>query len=277
MSQSTQQPPLGTGTVEIGAIAIDADITLRQMVARPVDAPREPSQETILLLHGFPETVFAWQKIAPALAADYAVHAFDWPGFGLSSRPPVERFSYAPRDYARVLKDYIDQAGIDRSTLTIYATDIGALPALLLALEEPSIARSLIVGDFAPFNRPAHMSENLQKLKGTPAADQVRAFMNANRDDILANIFRRGLPEAAQYEVSRDFRDDMALGWSRGDMTVVDAFYHYYAHFTRDQEYFEANLAKLATPVTVIWGSEDLYIKKDMGIELAARIGAEFK
>ena len=267
MSQRAQPPK-----VEIGTIAIDTDITLRRMVIHPTE-----SKGTVLLLHGFPETLYAWKDIALALADDYEVHAFDWPGFGLSSRPPVDRFFYAPRDYARVLKDYVDRAGIERSKLTIYATDIGALPVLLLALEEPDIAMSLIVGDFAPFNRPAYMWENLQALKSKPASDRVRAFMNANREEILANTFWRGLSKEAHYEVSREFKDDMARGWSHGEMTSVDAFYHYYSHFTRDQEYFESNLAKLATPVTVVWGSEDLYIKKEMGIELADRIQASLK
>jgi pimeloyl-ACP methyl ester carboxylesterase len=263
----SQQPK-----VEIGTAAIDTDITLRRMVIRPPE-PRK----TVLLLHGFPETLYAWKDIGFALADDCEVHAFDWPGFGISSRPSVDRFSYSPRDYARVLKNYVDRTGIDRSTLTIYATDIGALPVLLLALEEPDIARSLIVGDFAPFHRPAYMWENLQALKSKPASDRVRAFMNANREEILANTFSRGLPEQARYDVSREFRDDMARGWGHGEMTSVDAFYHYYSHFTRDQEYFESNLAKLATPVTVVWGSEDLYIKKEMGIELADRIQAGLK
>jgi pimeloyl-ACP methyl ester carboxylesterase len=268
MSQHAQRPR----AADIDTIAIDPDITLRRMVVHPA----EP-KGTVLLLHGFPETLFAWKDIAPALADDYEVHAFDWPGFGLSSRPPVDRFSYSPRDYARVLMDYIDHAGIDRSTLTIYATDIGALPALLLALKEPAIARSLIVGDFAPFDRPAYLWENLQALKSRPASDQVRAFMNANREEILANTFFRGLPEEARYEVPREFKDDIARSWDLGDMTSVDAFYHYYSNFTRDQEYFEANLTKLRTPVTVVWGSEDLYIKKEMGIELADRIEADLK
>jgi pimeloyl-ACP methyl ester carboxylesterase len=234
MSQRAQQPK-----VEIGTIAIDPDITLRRMVIRPT----EP-KGAVLLLHGFPETLYAWKDIGLALAGDYEVHAFDWPGFGLSSRPPVDRFSYSPRDYAHVLKNHVDRAGIDRSTLTIYATDIGALPVLLLALDEPDIARSLIVGDFAPFNRPAYMWENLQALKSKPASDQVRAFMNANREEILANTFSRGLPKEAHYKVSPEFRDDMAHGWGHGAMTSVDAFYHYYSHFTRDQEYFESGAAQ---------------------------------
>jgi pimeloyl-ACP methyl ester carboxylesterase len=252
-------------------LAIDEVITLRRMVLR-----NPKSKGTVLFLHGFPETLYAWKDISLALADDYEVHAFDWPGYGFSSRPTADRFSYAPKDYARVLKQYIAKAGIDTSKLTIYATDIGALPALLLALEKPDIARSIIVGDFAPFDRPQYMYESLQSLKAGPAMDQVRAALNKNRDEILANTFTRGLPAEARFDVSREFADDMLSGWSQGTMTVADAFSHYYSHFTRDQDYFESQLARLKTPVKVIWGEEDLYIKKEMGAELAERVQSEF-
>jgi pimeloyl-ACP methyl ester carboxylesterase len=256
--------------VEMGYLEIEGDMTLRRLI---IHSPNP--RGAVLCLHGFPETAYAWKDIGVSLASDFEVHAFDWPGFGLSSRPSVERFSYAPRDYKRVLKEYIERASIDKSKLLIYATDIGSLPALLLALDEPGIASSIIVGDFAPFNRPAYMWDNLQALKTKPAADQVRAFMNANRDEILANTFYRGLPEKARYEVSCEFRNDMAGGWDYGQITSADAFYHYYSHFTHDQDFFETNLAKLTTPVRVVWGGEDMYIKKEMGIEFADRIHAE--
>jgi pimeloyl-ACP methyl ester carboxylesterase len=93
--------------------------------------------------------------------------------------------------------------------------------------------------------------------------------MNSTRDDILDNAFRRGLSKEEQFDVSQEFREDMGRGWSQNNTTSADAFYHYYAHFTRDQDYFEANLHKLTTPVTVIWGEKDFYIKKDMGVEFA--------
>lgn len=262
--------PSRAPSVEIGHLDIEKDMTLRRMV---IHSPNPKG--TVLFLHGFPETVYAWKDIGGELADEYDIHAFDWPGFGLSSRPSVERFSYAPRDYARVLRRYIERAGISQSRLTIYATDIGSLPTLLLALDEPDIARSIIVGDFAPFNRPDYMWDKLQALKAKPAADQVRGFMNANRDEILENTFFRGLSEEARYDLRREFRDDITRSWHQGEMTVVDAFYHYYSQFTRDQDYLEANVAKLKTPVRVVWGSDDVYIKKDMGIEFADRIHAE--
>ena len=68
----------------------------------------------------------------------------------------------------------------------------------------------------------------------------------------------------------------MARGWSHGPITSADAFVHYYSHFTRDQDRFEAKLGRLKTPVKVVWGADDFYIKKEMGAELARRIGAEF-
>lgn len=254
---------------EISFVELDKDITLRRMVVR-----NERPKGTVILLHGFPETLYAWQGMALTLGKDAEVHAFDWPGFGQSSRPDNDRFSYAPRDYARVLGDYINKAGIDTSKLTIYATDIGALPALLLALEKPDIARTIIVGDFAPFDRPEYMQERLQLLKLEASAEAVRTQLNANRDEILENAFRRGLPDDAQFEISSDYKADMALGWGHGAMSSADAFYHYYSHFTRDQQYFEANVARLKTPMKIVWGAEDFYIAKEMGIAFARKTDA---
>ena len=54
-------------------------------------------------------------------------------------------------------------------------------------------------------------------------------------------------------------------------MTTADAFYHYYSYFTRDQNFFEANLNRLKTTVTVVWGEKDFYIAKEMGVEFANR------
>src|SRR5260370_36269289 len=87
---------------------IDQDITLRRMVLR-----NSNPQGTVLFLHGFPETLYAWKDIAKALADEYEVHAFDWPGYGLSSRPTVDRFSYGRKDYARTLARYFRKPASD--------------------------------------------------------------------------------------------------------------------------------------------------------------------
>lgn len=92
---------------------------------------------------------------------------------------------------------------------------------------------------------------------------------------ISARWYNRGLPEEAQFDVSNEFKRDMSRGWSHGEMTSADAFYHYYSNFTRDEEYLGANLKRLTTPVKVVWGEKDLYIKKEMGLEFAEKINVE--
>jgi pimeloyl-ACP methyl ester carboxylesterase len=258
---------------DIGYVEVDPDITLRRMVVHTASP-----KGTVLLLHGFPETLCAWKDVSSALSTDYEVHAIDWPGYGLSSRPSVNKFSYSPKEYARVLQAYIRKANITTSRLTIYATDIGALPALLAALEDPQIARTIIVGDFAPFNRPQYMHDRLQSLKSEPSATAtLAAYKSRSGGDVLDTAVRGGLPKEAQFEVSADFKDDVSRGWSHGGMTSADAFYHYYANFTRDEDYFEVNIGRLKTPVKVVWGEKDIYIKKEMGIELAEKINADIR
>lgn len=269
---------VGLGTdiepkTEIGLIALHGGISVRRMVVHAI-APKG----TVILLHGFPETLYAWRGIARALADESDVHSFDWPGYGLSSRPSSADFSYAPRTYAQLLRQYILAAGIDRSTLTIYATDISGLPVLLLALEEPEIARKVIVGDFAPFDRPAYMHQDLQSLKSKPSSDHVRDAWNAARNDLVEGKgFGAGLPPDSRIDVAHEFKADMAQCWSHGEMTTMDAFYHYYSAFTRDQDDFERRVERLRTPFQVVWGELDPYIKKEMGSELAERLGGELK
>jgi pimeloyl-ACP methyl ester carboxylesterase len=83
------------------------------------------------------------------------------------------------------------------------------------------------------------------------------------------------LPEEEHFEVAREFKDDMFRGWTQGAMTSADAFSHYYSNFTRDQDHFESQLARLKTPVKVVWGEKDPYINKEMGVEFAERVRAK--
>jgi pimeloyl-ACP methyl ester carboxylesterase len=256
--------------MEIDYVGLKSGLKLRRMIWRNASG-----RGVVLLLHGFPETVYAWSGAAKLFAEEFEVQAFDWPGYGRSSRPSSEEFSYSPKDYANVLKDYIQSAGLDSTKLLVYATDIAALPALLLALDEPLIMGKLIVGDFGPFDRPQYQSELLRDLKGGgAAAEKVRNFMNANKEAVVERGFRNGLAKEQQFEVSKEYKDDLLAGWDGPNMTTADAFYHYCSFFTRDGNYFEENLNRLKTPVKVLWGALDVPIKKEMGIELAERIHA---
>lgn len=261
----------GEPTAE-GRVQVAPGLTLRRFVSGA-----GPSKPKVLLLHGFPETAPAWKAVSENLAPTHEVHAFDWPGYGKSSRPAADRFDYSPRGYAEVLRSYIRETGIGGPQLTIYATDIGALPALLAAIEDPNIASRIIVGDFAPFDRPHLMAERLQRLKSPETAELARAEYNAAKEEVLLNAFRRGLEAHEQFALDSDFARDMREGWGGTDLTSADAFALYYGRFTRDQNLLEASLARLETPIEVVWGTRDIYIDPAMGEEFARRAGVPFR
>ena len=89
----------------------------------------------VLLIHGFPETSYAWRHQLPALAAaGYRAVALDVRGYGRSSKPANSE------DY-RMVELVADTAGLvramDATTAAVIGHDWGSLIAANAALLEP--------------------------------------------------------------------------------------------------------------------------------------------
>src|ERR1700733_13692495 len=111
------------------------DIFYRE--AGPKDAP------SILLLHGFPTSSHMFRNLIPALADRYHVVAPDYPGFGNSSAPPVEKFEYTFDNLAKVIDAFTEKVGLTRYAL--YVQDYGAPVGYRLAAKHPERVTALIV------------------------------------------------------------------------------------------------------------------------------------
>lgn len=106
----------------------------------PVRIARLGTGPPVVLLHGYPETLQVWSRLAPLLAARREVIAFDWPGLGYSERPTGDA---DPDALAEQLCLVLDAAGLDRVDLV--GADMGAPPALVLASRQPDRVRSVVV------------------------------------------------------------------------------------------------------------------------------------
>jgi pimeloyl-ACP methyl ester carboxylesterase len=96
--------------------------------------------QPLVLLHGYPDNLQIWCELAPALAADFEVLAFDWPGMGYSDPWPGGASPYQMSDRLVALLDVL---GVDRAH--IVAMDMGGQPALVTAARRPDRAASLAV------------------------------------------------------------------------------------------------------------------------------------
>jgi pimeloyl-ACP methyl ester carboxylesterase len=101
--------------------------------------------DPVVLLHGWPETWYAWHKIMPALAKNYTVIAPDLRGLGDSSKPPT---GYDGKTLAEDIHQLVTQLGFNEVYLVGH--DIGSFVVYPYAAEHPSEVKRLVVMEIPP-------------------------------------------------------------------------------------------------------------------------------
>jgi pimeloyl-ACP methyl ester carboxylesterase len=96
----------------------------------------------LLLIHGWPQTWYAWRMVMPALARDFSVVAVDQRGIGLSDKP---QDGYDTATLASDLVALMDALGHHRFAL--YGTDVGMPIAYALAADHPDRVDRLAVSE----------------------------------------------------------------------------------------------------------------------------------
>jgi pimeloyl-ACP methyl ester carboxylesterase len=91
----------------------------------------------VLLVHGFPESWWAFHKLIPLLAAEHRVVAVDLPGFGDSGTDPGD---YTSAAMAATLRELVVHLGLGAVHLT--GQDISGIPTFRLAAGHPELVRS---------------------------------------------------------------------------------------------------------------------------------------
>jgi pimeloyl-ACP methyl ester carboxylesterase len=96
--------------------------------------------DPVVLLHGYPETSYAWRKVMPELAEHYTVIAPDLRGLGDSDKPAS---GYDKRTVAEDIYQLIKSLGFER--IFLVGQDYGGSTAYVFAAEHPETVRRLVV------------------------------------------------------------------------------------------------------------------------------------
>jgi haloacetate dehalogenase len=102
----------------------------------------------VVLLHGYPQTLMMWHRVAPALAETCSVVLVDLPGYGRSSAPAAGPERYAKRRLAADVSDVMAALGHDR--FAVVGHDRGARVGYRLAFDAPERVTALAVLDIVP-------------------------------------------------------------------------------------------------------------------------------
>jgi pimeloyl-ACP methyl ester carboxylesterase len=97
---------------------------------------------TLVLLHGWANTSYAWHRVIPLLANRFTIIAPDLRGMGDSSRPLT---GYDRETVAMDMRELLGQLGI--KSAVVVGHDLGAHVAFELAARDPELVNRLVVLD----------------------------------------------------------------------------------------------------------------------------------
>ncbi|MGQ3090995.1 MAG: alpha/beta fold hydrolase [Methylophilus sp.] len=219
--------------------------------AGPRNAP------AVLLLHGFPSSSHMFRNLIPQLADRYHVIAPDYPGYGQSGQPAMDKFTYSFDHLAAVVDKFTSQIGLTKYAL--YVQDYGAPVGYRLAAAHPERISAIVVQNGNAY----------QEGIDNPFWDPIKAYWKDKTQANAAKLRPVLEMDATKWQYSEGFRD-AALHVSP-DTWVLDQAYLdrpgnkdiqielFYSYGTNPPLYpaWQAYFRKHQPPMLIVWGKND--------------------
>ena len=205
-------------------------------------SPR-PGAESVIMFSPWPESIYAFAPVWPALASEFSLAAVDLPGFGQSEgRPEL----MAPHAMGEFTVGIAAKLGLDQPHAV--GPDVGTGALLFAAARHPAAFRSVIVGAGAA-TFPLCVDGALKAFIDAASIDDFAAADPAE-------IIRDAVGRISNYDVPDAVRDDYLQSYSGRRFLESIA---YVRSYPMDLAALAPSLPYLSTPVQIIVGRDDPY------------------
>lgn len=255
---------LGAGLIALSSSHRRADPPHRARMVRSgqleLRTVRAGSGPSLILIHGYGESLVAWQALFDRLTPHFDVVAIDLPGMGLSSKPAT---GYQTDSLAARVLGAMDALGIRDASIVGHS--LGGAVAAAIAATEPARVRALVLIDAA-------LVVNPPLLPDTSGASTSARLMRAAiaRYELLRSRFT---PPHAPLWLAEE---KSALAYApAGDSAAATALAAVLREF--DFEWLTpARAGRITAPSMVIWGRLDPVVPSADGARIASALGAPF-
>ncbi|MFC8177697.1 MULTISPECIES: alpha/beta fold hydrolase [Nocardiaceae] len=248
--------------------AMDRRIVVNEGMHLAVFETGNPDGETIVLVHGWPDTHELWSHIVPLLADDYRVVSYDVRGAG-ESTIPQEQSAYRLRNLASDFYAVIDAVSPDRK-VHVLAHDWGAVQAWEAAAEPHAIDR---IASYTSISGPNldHLGKWSRSRLAKPTVEGIRHVLAQVRASWYTVTFH--IPGLSTLRIKRQF----AKGWpaflqefSGVDPALVTQNSTLWSDATNGTNLYRANIIPRLTkpreryvdiPVQLIVNTEDVAVR----------------
>jgi len=219
----------------------------------------DPADPAIVLLHGFPSSSHMYREVLRELSDSYYLIAPDYPGFGESSFPSPDDFTYSFDNLARVMDQFLEQRGLKEYSLMIQ--DYGAPIGFRIATAHPERVQAIITQ-----NGNAYL-EGISAEGWGPVLDYWKTRTPELEKTIIENVFSY---EGMKWGYTHGTRNPEAISpdnWNLDYAKIsrpgqhrvqLDLFYDYQNNlklYSNWQQY----LRDRQPPVLVVWGRNDAF------------------
>lgn len=216
----------------------------------------DPKAPTILLLHGFPTSSHMFRDLIPLLADRFHLIAPDYPGFGYSACPPVDKFEYTFDHITDVMEHVVDALGLTR--YAIYMQDFGGPIGFRLATRRPTQVRALIIQNANAYDEGVSQGVKdvvlrvwKERTPETEARLKQLFELPATKRQYL-----EGVPDPSK--VSPDAWEHAQWGMDRpGNRETQFALHANYGSNIEHYEEWHAYFRKYQPPTLITWGKGD--------------------
>ncbi len=219
----------------------------------------------VVFIHGLGSSGYMeWRFNLEPVAARHRVFAPDLPGYGRTEKP---RARYTIAYFARFVERYLEDRGL-RSAVIVGAS-LGGRIALELALEQPRLARKLVLVNTLGLGRPQmRMSQMAYGLVTIPRVGE--AVMRFTRDalhwaspSMIRRVAGRYAGTSSDLEKWMDdaYLDDLRELYATDDfhnayLSTVRSLIHPRAVFGGNHD-MTTRLNEIKVPLQLIWGADD--------------------
>lgn len=205
----------------------------------------------IVLLHGYPDNLQIWHKLAPLLANHYYVVGFDWPGMGDSE---TLEGGATPLIMAQRLKKIVDHFQLNK--INILAQDMGGQAGLVFASFYPEYVQSIFVmNSLLMWNEKTSWEITLlRKFK-------FNEFVLNHLPHLVFRRAKRTFTENYQSSIDDELEKDLWVHFKKKEVRkyIVRMCAGYGAQLKKLPGYYQS----IKCPVTLIWAEKGKHFSID--------------
>lgn len=204
----------------------------------------DKKNSALVLLHGYPDNLQIWHKLAPLLANHYYVLGFDWPGMGDSE---AWEGGATPVIMAKRLKKITDHFHLQK--INILAQDMGGQAALVFAsLYSESTSCIFVMNSLLMWNQKTSWEITLLRKF------RFNEFVINYLPHVVFRRIKRTFTEHNGSEINEELENDLWMYFKKKEVRkyIVRMCAGYGAQLKKLPDYYQ----NIKCPVTLIWAEK---------------------